>query len=77
MSSTSKEQNWEGRQWIIYSQRNINDTVIRVLSYNIFADHYKCETIQYSSAKVWSIRRERLLQEMISYKPSIICLQDA
>ena len=70
-------QNWEGRQWIISgSKAHDDDAVIRVLSYHVFADHYKCENIQYSSSKVWSTRKVRLLQEILSYNPSIVCLQD-
>ena len=72
----SSEQNWEGRQWIVYGQRESKDVVLRVLSYNIFADHYKCENIQYTSARSWMTRRGRLLQEIVSYNPSIVCLQD-
>jgi hypothetical protein len=47
----------------------------KCLSYNIYAD-CKCMGIKYSSTKLWIVRREILLREIVSYSADILCLQD-
>jgi hypothetical protein len=69
-------QNWEGRQWITHGFRDPDTPKLRVLSYHIFADYNKCASIQYSSTRNWETRKTKLLQEILSYQPSIVCLQD-
>jgi hypothetical protein len=47
----------------------------KCLSYNIYAD-CKCMGIKYSTTKLWIVRREILLKEIVSYSADILCLQD-
>lgn len=73
---------WEGRTWIEWGGGEVDivkskeSPGFKVLSYNVYADK-NCSSIRYSTAKQWSQRKVTLLEEIKSYNPEIICLQDA
>jgi hypothetical protein len=79
---------WEGRSWLDcqgfsaesasqrFNPRRQEIGGFKCLSYNIFADS-KCLGIKYSTTKLWTVRRDTLLAEIVSYDADIICLQDA
>lgn len=76
---------WEGRSWLFNNTSNkeilkynyeINEKEsFKCLTYNLFSDR-KCLNIKYSTTKLWTYRREVLINEIIHYNADICCLQD-
>mmetsp|Transcript_536 Transcript_536/g.901 ORF Transcript_536/g.901 Transcript_536/m.901 type:complete len:815 (-) Transcript_536:65-2509(-) len=68
---------WEGRVWI-NSENNAVDSHNRsfsVVSYHLLADS-KITSVNYSTTRNWDLRSLTILQEIRSYLPDVLCLQD-
>lgn len=71
---------WEGRT-VLYNPRKMVPSrsgaknVFSVLSYHIFAD-FKANLCSHTTTKSWDYRSVMILEEIKSYDPDILCLQD-